>query len=407
MATRIKAPLTKEEKRDCTIRRILLFCLLGSLCILFTELADRAYTVGYHALFDRLYAIFAAVMLTETIVRIFRHSAKEGFGDYLKFNRAEFLWLATCPIVLIGAFLVPGMAGWRWLVALKMPNVLGRFHDEKVFQIIVKTAAVILILIFVLPFFNLVAVAISRPGQVVNLLPKDIDFWGVNYAITDKVFLASFKNSIFIAAAGTIGSVTVVSLAAYPLSKPHMPFRRTMMLFFMIVMYFGGGMAPMIVLMNQLHLMDTIWAMIIPGWMSVYNMLLMKGFFESLPSELEEAAKIDGASNMYVFCKIVIPLSKPMVATIAFFQVVGYWNNYSSALLYISARKDLYPVPNFIRNFMGMSPQAVSGMNPTLATYWNNVEKSYLLFSIVPIMCLYPFVFRFIRGGLATGAVKG
>ena len=103
----------------------------------------------------------------------------------------------------------------------------------------------------------------------------------------------------------------------------------------------------------------------------------------------------------------MLPLAKPMVATIAFFQVVGYWNNYGSALLYISSRKDLYPVPNFIRNFMGMSPQSVSGLNPTLATYWNNVEKSYLLFSIIPIMCLYPFVFRFIKGGLATGAVKG
>ena len=407
MAAKIKVPLTKEEKRDHMLRRILLFCLLGSLCVLFVELIDRAYTVEYHRAFDILYIVFAVVMLIEAVFRIFRHSAKEGFLDYLKFDKAEFLWLVTCPVVLACASLIPEMAGWRWLVALKMPNVFGRYNDEKVFEIIVEISAVILILIFVLPFFNLVAVAISRPGQTVNLLPKDIDFWGVKYAITDKDFLASFKNSIFITAVGTVGSVAVVALAAYPLSKPHMPLKRTMMMFFMIVMYFSGGMAPMIVLMNHLHLMDTIWAMIIPGWMSVYNMLLMKGFFESLPPELEEAAKMDGASNMYVFCKIVLPLAKPMVATIAFFQVVGYWNNYGSALLYISSRKDLYPVPNFIRNFMGMSPQSVSGLNPTLATYWNNVEKSYLLFSIIPIMCLYPFVFRFIKGGLATGAVKG
>lgn len=407
MAKKIKVPLTKEDKRNNMLRRILLFCLLGSLSILFAELIDRAYTVEYHGIFDVIYAVFAVVMAAEAVIRIFRHSAEEGFADYLKFNKAEFLWLITCPIVLLCAFLAPGLAGWRWLVALKMPNIFGRYNDENVFQIIVKIAAVILILIFVLPFFNLLAVAISEPGQIINLMPKKIDLWGVNYAITDKNFLASFKNSIFITAVGTIGSVVVVSLAAYPLSKPHMPLKRTVMMFFMIVMYFGGGMAPMIVLMNELNLMDTIWAMIIPGWMSVYNMLLMKGFFESLPAELEEAAKIDGASNLYVFRKIVIPLAKPMVATIAFFQVVGYWNSYGSALLYISSRKDLYPVPNFIRNFMGMSPQSASGLNPTLATYWNNVEKSYLLFSIIPIMCLYPFVFKFIKGGLATGAVKG
>ena len=172
-------------------------------------------------------------------------------------------------------------------------------------------------------------------------------------------------------------------------------------------MYFGGGLAPMIILMDTLGLMDTIWALIIPGWMSVYNMLLMKGFYESLPPQLEEAAKIDGASNMYVFRKIIIPLSKPMVATIAFFQVVGYWNSYGPALYYISTRKDLYPVPNYIRNFMSISPQSMTDMNPTLMFYWNNVEKSYLLLSIIPIMCLYPFVFRFIKGGMATGAVKG
>lgn len=178
MATKIKVPLTKEEKRDHMLRRILLFCLLGSLCVLFVELIDRAYTVEYHRAFDILYIVFAVVMLIEAVFRIFRHSAKEGFLDYLKFDKAEFLWLVTCPVVLACASLIPEMAGWRWLVALKMPNVFGRYNDEKVFEIIVEIAAVILILIFVLPFFNLVAVAISRPGQTVNLLPKDIDFWG-------------------------------------------------------------------------------------------------------------------------------------------------------------------------------------------------------------------------------------
>ena len=407
MAKKISAPLTKEEKRKNIVRRILLLCLLVSMALLFVELVDNKYTVEYHNIFDIVIALLGVVMIAEAVPRICRHAAVEGFSDYLKHNKAEFLWLIVFPIILVCSFLVPGMAGWRWLVALKMPNVFGRYNDENVFQIIVKIAAVLLILIFVIPFFNLVAVAISKPGQIVNLLPKNIDWEGFKYAVTDMQFLRSFKNSIFLTVVGTIGSVVVVSLAAYPLSKPQMPLKRTVMIFFMIVMYFGGGLAPMIILMDTLGLMDTIWALIIPGWMSVYNMLLMKGFYESLPPQLEEAAKIDGASNMYVFRKIIIPLSKPMVATIAFFQVVGYWNSYGPALYYISTRKDLYPVPNYIRNFMSISPQSMTDMNPTLMFYWNNVEKSYLLLSIIPIMCLYPFVFRFIKGGMATGAVKG
>ncbi len=407
MARKISAPLTKEEKRSNMIRRILLFCLLASMAILFVELVDNKFTVDYHGIMDIVFVLLWAVMTAEAIPRIYKHTVNEGFLDYLKHNKADFLWLVLFPVILICSFLMPGMAGWRWLVVLKMPNIFGRYNDENVFQILVKTAAVIMILIFVLPFFNLVAVSISRPGQIVNLIPKNIDFEGLKYAVTDMQFLRSFKNSFFVTAMGTIGSVVVVSLAAYPLSKPQMPLKRTVMIFFMIVMYFGGGLAPMIILMDTLGLMDTIWALIIPGWMSVYNMLLMKGFFESLPPQLEEAAKIDGATNMYVFRKIIIPLAKPMVATIAFFQVVGYWNSYGPALYYISTRKDLYPVPNYIRNFMSLSPQSMTDMNPTLAFYWNNVEKSYLLLSIVPIMCLYPFVFKFIKGGMATGAVKG
>lgn len=407
MAKKISAPLTKEEKKKNTVRRILLICLLVSMALLFIELVDNKYTVEYHGIFDIVIALLGAVMIAEAIPRIYKHAAGEGFSDYLKHNKADFLWLVVFPIILVCSFLVPGMDGWRWLVVLKMPNAFGRYNDENVFQIIVKIAAVLLILIFVIPFFNLVAVAISKPGQIVNLLPKNIDLEGFKYAVTDMQFLRSFKNSIFLTVAGTVGSVVVVCLAAYPLSKPQMPLKRSVMIFFMIVMYFGGGLAPMIILMDTLGLMDTIWALIIPGWMSVYNMLLMKGFYESLPPQLEEAAKIDGASNMYVFRKIIIPLSKPMVATIAFFQVVGYWNSYGPALYYISTRKDLYPVPNYIRNFMSLSPQSMTDMNPTLMFYWNNVEKSYLLLSIIPIMCLYPFVFKFIKGGMATGAVKG
>lgn len=220
MAKKISVPLTKEEKRSNTIRRILLICLLTSLAILFMELVDNKYTVDYHGAMDVVFVLLWAVMEAEAIYRIYKHAAGEGFLDYLKHNKAEFLWAVVLPVAVVCAFLIPKAAGWRWLMLLKMPNVFGRYNDENVFQILVKTVAVLMILVFVLPFFNLVAVAISRPGQIVNLLPKNVDWEGFKYAITDMEFLRSFKNSIFITVVGTVGSVVVVSLAAYPLSKP-------------------------------------------------------------------------------------------------------------------------------------------------------------------------------------------
>ena len=216
-------------------------------------------------------------------------------------------------------------------------------------------------------------------------------------------------NTLVITGLGTFGTVLLGSLAAYPLAKFEFPGSKLMSNIIVYALMFSTSVTaiPNYLIMSSLHIVDTYWAVILPAVGGTLGLYLMKNFMVQVPDDMIEAAKIDGASNMYVFRKIIIPLSKPMVATIAFFQVVGYWNSYGPALYYISTRKDLYPVPNYIRNFMSISPQSMTDMNPTLMFYWNNVEKSYLLLSIIPIMCLYPFVFRFIKGGMATGAVKG
>ncbi len=405
---KVSIPLTKEQKRANWVRRILLWCVVASLALLFVQLVDRAYTVRYTRVLDLAYAAMWLFMELEAIGRIRAILAeKKGFKEYWKLNRLECIYVFLSPVAVLLSFFVPGARWLRWIVALKLPNALGRYNDENTFQTLVNIGAVVLIIFFITPYFNLVSVAISKPGQIIGLLPKNIDFWGVRYVLTDRNFWHSVGISLFITAVGTVLSVTVTSLAAYPFAKQDMPFKREVMIYFLITMYFSGGMAPSILLMNALHLMDTIWVLILPGLMSTYNMLLMKSFFESLPGELEEAAKIDGASNLFVFGKIMIPLAKPMVATISFFQIVGIWNNYGSALLYISQRKDLYPMANYIRNFLAQSPQSVAGNNPTLATYWNPVEKSYLFISIIPIMLIYPFVFKYIKNGVTVGSVKG
>lgn len=175
----------------------------------------------------------------------------------------------------------------------------------------------------------------------------------------------------------------------------------------MITMYFGGGMAPAIVLMNVLGLMNTIWALILPGTISVYNMLLIKGTYEGIPIELNEVARIDGASEMCIYFKIILPLSKAIIATTAFMQIVNFWNNYTSSILYVTTNTGIYPVQAYIQNFMNRNPMEIAAYTPELLDYWKNLKTAYLLVAIVPVICAYPFMYRFLQNGLTVGAVKG
>ena len=178
-------------------------------------------------------------------------------------------------------------------------------------------------------------------------------------------------------------------------------------MFFVIVMLFTGGMAPNMLLMNALHLNNTIWSLIFPSVVQVFYLILLKGFFEDVPEELEESARLDGASNYTILFRIVLPVAAPMVATVAFFTMISYWNNINNAILYITSNQSIYPLPMYIRNFLNRNPMEVAMTNPTLVRYWDNVKMSYVLFSIVPVMLVYPFTFKYLKNGVAMGAVKG
>lgn len=272
---------------------------------------------------------------------------------------------------------------------------------------LVFCAAILLVIVFIFPFFNVVAVSLSAPDQIVNLFPKQIDLYSMKYVLTDSGFFRSMGVSIVVTAVGTALSVISMAMAAYPLSKARMPLRRSMMMFFVIVMLFTGGMAPNMLLMNALHLNNTIWSLIFPSVVQVFYLILLKGFFEDVPEELEESARLDGASNYTILFRIVLPVAAPMVATVAFFTMISYWNNINNAILYITSNQSIYPLPMYIRNFLNRNPMEVAMTNPTLVRYWDNVKMSYVLFSIVPVMLVYPFTFKYLKNGVAMGAVKG
>lgn len=400
-------PKTKADKLFSWKRRGLLTCLLVSLIILILEGIDYRHTVDYRGTMDIVFAVLWGVLEIDSVLRLVKTAKEEGIQQYFKFNKVDFIYLVLSPIALVCSFVAPALKWTRWIILFKMPKVIAKYNDENVFQLVAKSLALILVALFILPVFNVVSTGFSAPGEIVNILPKNFDTFSFSYAISDTSFLKSFGNSFFIVIVGTSIFVFITTMAAYPLSKPDLPGRKWFMLFYMITMYFTGGMATDIILIDALGLMNTIWALILPSVISVYYMLLIKSFYEGLPVELEEAAKIDGASQMYVFLKIVLPLSKSIIATTCSFVVVNFWNNYMNSVLYITHNKEIYPVQMYIRNFLAMDPMDIALDNPTLLSYWDNIEMAYLTLAILPIVCAYPLLFRFLKGGVTSGAVKG
>jgi len=404
---KVSIPKTAAEKAFGWKRMGLLAALLASLAFLILEAVDRAHTVHLHKTFDILFWVMWAVLEANAVMHLVSLVKEKGFEEYWKFNKAELIYIVLSPIAQIISVAVPSLAWVRWVILFGMPCVLRMFNDEKVFQVFATIVAVSLVLFFVVPMCNVLAVALSAPGQIINVLPKNLDLFSIKYALKDNMFLTSFGSSLFIVIVGTCIFVVITTLAAYPLSKKDLPFRRFFMLFYMITMFFNGGMATEIVLVDALGLMNTIWALILPNVISIYYMFLIKSYYEGLPYELEEAAKIDGASTMTTFLRIIVPLSKPIIATTASFVVVNLWNNYMSSVMYITSNKAIYPVQMYIRNFLAMDPMDIALDNPKLLSYWDNIEMAYLFLAILPIICAYPVLFNFFKAGTTAGAVKG
>jgi len=403
----VSTPKTKEEKIFGWKRRVLLIALLTSVVFLFLEAIDHKQTVHLHKTFDVIFFGLWAVLETDAVLHLLGSIKKEGFVQYFKFNKAEILYIVFSPIAQVLSLINPALAPLRWVIVFRMPNVLRKYNDENVFQVIAKSVALLLIAFFLVPMCNVLAMALSAPGQIINVLPKNVDMFSMKYALADSMFLRSFGSSLFIVLVGTSIFVVITTLAAYPLSKPDIPGRKWFMIFYMITMFFNGGMATDIVLVDSLGLMNTIWALILPNVISVYYMFLIKSYYEGLPVELEEAAKIDGATSIGIFVRIIVPLSKPIIATTASFVVVNLWNNYMSSVMFITSNKLIYPVQMYIRNFLAMDPMDIALDNPKLLSYWDNIEMAYLFLAILPIICAYPILFKFFKGGATAGAVKG
>lgn len=395
------------KKKASLFNSLLLIGLFVQILILLTQGIYKKLTTEQTLLLNLVFLGFWVLMEAELGFRAYRFMKAGNGSRYLRNNTMEVICLLGSLFLVPGAMAFPVYGAARWIILLYVPGVLKQFRDETVFQTIINVTAACLIILFVLPFLNVIAMSFSSPGEIVNIYPKGFSLFSVKYVLADTAFFKSIFISVLVTITGTVISVVCMAMAAYPLSKQDMPLRKTFMMFFLIVMLFSGGMAPNILLMNSIKLTNTVWALIFPSVVMVFHLLLLKGFFEGIPADLEESAKLDGASNYKILFQIIIPIAAPMIATVAFFTAIAYWNNINNSILYITSNQEIYPLPMYIKNFLSRNPMEIAMMDPQLLAYWDNIKMSYIMISIIPIACAYPFIFKYIKNGVTAGAVKG
>lgn len=289
-------------------------------------------------------------------------------------------------------------------------------RDDKIYYAIVHILLILIIVIIGYPLIYIVSSSFSSPTAVstgkVVLWPVDLSLEGYKAVFKNSDVLTGYLNTIIFTFFGTLINVIFTMFAAYPLASSKMPGRRIILFLFTFTMIFSGGMIPTYILIKNLHMLNSIWAMIIPGAVSVYNLMIARTFIQSsIPQELYEAAEIDGCSDVHYFAKIVLPLSKSIIAVLVLFYAIGHWNAYFNAFLYLDDRK-LFPLQIVLREILiANSVNSNMVLDPEIAAAKQGMAEllkySLILVSTVPVMCLYPFVQKYFVKGVMIGSVKG
>ena len=292
-----------------------------------------------------------------------------------------------------------------------------RIKDSTAYRVFTVVNTVLLVLmcaVMLYPFIMLLAQSFSSSGAInagkVNLFPVDFNLDTYRAVANNNSFWRSYGNTVVYTVIGTSIAMVLTTTYAFVLSKKHLRGRGLLIGIAVFTMFFNGGIVPNYVLISSLGMKNTMWAVILPPALSVFNLLVMKAFFENLPTELEEAAHIDGLSWFGIFFRIVLPLSKAVIATMVLFYSVQYWNDWFAAFLYLD-RTDLFPVTLFLRNLIaGASTAASEGAAASGGSVNDinaNIQSVTMILILIPILCVYPFVQRYFVSGIMLGSVKG
>lgn len=265
------------------------------------------------------------------------------------------------------------------------------------------------------PFINILAVSLSSSRAInageVALWPIDFTWDAYSNLMADGQLLVAMKNTVMITVIGTLLNMLFTVIAAYPLSKRRLKGRNTMLMLVLFTMLFGGGLIPNFLLISSLGLINSYWGLWLPALISAYNMFVLKSFFEGLPEELEESASIDGAKDLTILWKIVLPLSLPVVAALTLFYAVGWWNSYFNVLIYIKSTNKLSLTVKLYQMLQNIGSDLLSttngeGVLQTTITP-EGIRAAAIMIAIIPILCVYPFLQKHFVKGVLMGSVKG
>lgn len=297
-------------------------------------------------------------------------------------------------------------------------KLIGRRSREDLIFDIANVAMLTLALILVLyPLYFIVIASISNPDKIyageVMLFPKDISFDGYVRIFQSDMIWRGYFNSILYAVLTTVISVSLILTSAYALARKDFIGRKIFMIFFLITMFFSGGLVPTYLVIKQLGMLNTVWAVVLPGAVGVWNIIIARTFFQlTIPDQLREAASIDGCNNTRFFFQIVLPLSKPIIAVMVLLHVVGSWNSFFDALMYLQD-ENMYPLQLVLRNILIQNDVATtSSMISDLQSYAAQQRVAELLkygvivVSTLPLLILYPFLQKYFVHGTLIGSIK-
>ena len=278
-------------------------------------------------------------------------------------------------------------------------------------DVLIYGVGILAVLVTLVPFLHVIAMSMSDPllvaRQEIFLIPKQVQ-WDA-YRLENNVFWTNYGNTLWIVGVGTVVNIVLTVTLAYALSRRSFFLRRPLMMLVTFTMFFSGGLVPLFLMVNNLGLYNTRWAVILPYAVSTYNLIVCRSFFEGIPESLMESARLDGANDLRILVSIVLPLSAAIIAVLVLFYAVGHWNSYFPAMLFIS-KPALQPVQVYlirvlIQNSEALAEEGSAGYSRALVV--EQLKYAVIIVTILPIVVLYPFLQKYFVQGVMIGAIKG
>lgn len=288
-----------------------------------------------------------------------------------------------------------------------------RSLGESIFSVVNTCFMLLLCFITLYPFLYVLFASLSDPAEIARFrgmlfFPTGFNLDAYKAVIDNPMILTGYRNTLFYVAGGTIINLFMTTLGAYALSRRNVYFNNSIMLIIVITMVFNGGLIPTFLLVNSLGMLDTPWALLLPGAISSFNLIIMRTAFQAVPVSLEESARIDGANDWIIMSRIIVPLSMPVIAVMVLWYAVGHWNSYFSALIYLRDR-ELFPLQLVLREIL-ISNSTDSMTTGAAATdrldIGITIKYATIIISTLPILCLYPFLQKYFVHGVLIGALK-